>query len=143
MIPMSAILHLADDFMIPMSAILHLADDFMIPVSAILHLADDFMIPMSAILHLADDFFRKEKMPILILKLIFNIFNGEVFLKFHLIIQRLFYCLCINAIKFGLSTSKNKITLTCSKESPLKIMNKYFYFILKAFSVLKISKFLS
>ena len=35
---------------------------------------------MSAILHLADGFFRKEKMPVLILKskLLFDIFNGDI-----------------------------------------------------------------
>ena len=62
---------------------------------------------MLTILHLADDFFRKEEIPILIvkrklLKLLFNLFNRDIneclkrveesiVLKFHLIIQDLFY----------------------------------------------------
>ena len=44
--------------------------------------------------------------------------------------------------KGGPSTSK-KITVICFNEKPLKIMKNAFHFILKAFFVLKIFKFLS
>ena len=47
-----------------------------------------------------------------------------------------------NLIKVGLSPSK-KILFICFNESPLKIMKNAFYFILKPFFVLKVSKFLS
>ena len=45
-------------------------------------------------------------------------------------------------LKVGLSLSK-KICVTCLIESPLKMMKNIFYFVLKAFFVLKIFKFLS
>ena len=44
--------------------------------------------------------------------------------------------------KVGLSPSK-KICFICLIKSPLKMMENAFYFILKAFFVLKIFKFLS
>ena len=48
----------------------------------------------------------------------------------------------LRRIKVGLSTSK-KICVICWIESPLKMMKNAFYFILKAFLVLKTFKFLS
>ena len=47
-----------------------------------------------------------------------------------------------NKFKVGLSPSR-KICVICLIESPLKIMKNVFYFVLKAFFVLKIFKFLS
>ena len=43
--------------------------------------------------------------------------------------------------KVGLSPSK-KVCVVCLTESPMKMMKNIFYFILKAFFVLNISKFL-
>ena len=49
---------------------------------------------------------------------------------------------CLNYIKVELSPSK-KIVFIYFNDSPLKIIRKAFYFILKALFVLKIFKFLS
>ena len=46
------------------------------------------------------------------------------------------------SLKVGLSPSK-KVCVIYFNESPLKMMNNAFYFILRALSVLKIFKFLS
>ena len=48
----------------------------------------------------------------------------------------------IQTLKVGLSPSVKNCVLCCVK-NPLKIMKNAFYFTLKAFFVLKISKFLS
>ena len=45
--------------------------------------------------------------------------------------------------KVGLSPSKKKKIFICFNESPLKIMKKAFYFVLKALFILKIFKLLS
>ena len=48
----------------------------------------------------------------------------------------------LELLKVGLSPSKN-ICIVCLIESPLQVMKNAFYFILKAFFVLKIFTFLS
>ena len=46
-------------------------------------------------------------------------------------------------VKVGLSPSKKVCFITCFNESPLKMMNNAFYFLLQALFVLKIFIFLS
>ena len=57
-------------------------------------------------------------------------------------IQFVFNSISPTVLKVGLSPSKKNFVI-CVIESPLKMMKNAFYFILKAFFVLKIFKFLS